>query len=520
MVREIDARESVDRLDDARREELHDAATSVSDDVLPGHHRIRVASFDAATGNAAVVVSDEAAAQPGDFVARAIRHVQSISPALGLTAEQAPEYAADPTDQTTSTGAVAVNLRQLYKGIAIYDASETVRFGSDGTLLEVAGRSIAVPGDVPLETTVSPEEALRTAAAHVAEGGDPDSAPTDQFGEPMVDPGLDLSEFAPALRTSGADKIDRPTTFDAPPFQHVVTVALMWFPVGDSLRLCWHTKLAVPDGAVYRILVDANDGRILFATRLTQAIAGRADVVLVAGGAPGAITMPLAATAYGAPVPADLPVGFPADWLVDSSTRGASVEAVVQPAATPVSGTVQSGTVVFSTAAGSPDNLAVNLFALCSSMHDLLYLLGFRESDGNFQVDNFGRGGRAADPVLARGHPEHGDPTRRQPADHEHGTGHLHQPAHRSRRRCRLPRVHPRPDQPTRRRPPERRCTGGRAVRRHGRGLERLLRLRRPPQERRGRLGGEPADGHQEVPVRRELPRHLRRPRHRAVRRR
>jgi extracellular elastinolytic metalloproteinase len=405
MVREIDARESVDRLDDARREELHDAATSVSDDVLPGHHRIRVASFDAATGNAAVVVSDEAAAQPGDFVARAIRHVQSISPALGLTAEQAPEYAADPTDQTTSTGAVAVNLRQLYKGIAIYDASETVRFGSDGTLLEVAGRSIAVPGDVPLETTVSPEEALRTAAAHVAEGGDPDSAPTDQFGEPMVDPGLDLSEFAPALRTSGADKIDRPTTFDAPPFQHVVTVALMWFPLGDSLRLCWHTKLAVPDGAVYRILVDANDGRILFATRLTQAIAGRADVVLVAGGAPGAITMPLAATAYGAPVPADLPVGFPADWLVDSSTRGASVEAVVQPAATPVSGTVQSGTVVFSTAAGSPDNLAVNLFALCSSMHDLLYLLGFRESDGNFQVDNFGRGGRAADPVLARVHP-------------------------------------------------------------------------------------------------------------------
>jgi len=405
MVREIDARESVDRLDDARREELHDAATSVSDDVLPGHHRIRVASFDSGTGNAAVIVSDSADAQQGDYVARAIRHVQSISPALGLTAEQAPEYAADPTDQTTSTGAVAVNLRQLYKGIAIYDASETVRFGSDGTLLEVAGRSFAVPGDIPVDTTVSPEEALRAAAAHVAEASDPETAPRDQFGEPMVDPGLDLSEFAPVLRTSGADRLDRPTTFDAPPFQHVVTVALMWFPLGESLRLCWHTKLAVPGGAVYRLLVDANDARILFATRLTQAIAGRADVVLVSGGAPGTITMPLAATAYGAPVPADLPADFPYDWLIDSSTRGATVEAVVQPAATPVSGTVQSGTVVFSTASGSPDNQAVNLFALCSSMHDLLYLLGFREADGNFQADNHGLGGRAADPVLARVHP-------------------------------------------------------------------------------------------------------------------
>ena len=405
MVREIDARESVDRLDDARREELHDAAASVSDDVLPGHHRIRVASFDPGTGNAAVIVSDSADAQQGDFVARAIRHVQSISPAMGLTAEQAPEYAADPTDQTTSTGAVAVNLRQLYKGIAIYDASETVRFGSDGTLLEVAGRSFAVSGDIAVNTTVSPEDALRIAAAHVAEAGEAVTAPRDQFGEPMVDPGLDLSEFAPTLRTSGADRLDRPTTFDAPPFQHVVTVALMWFPLGDSLRLCWHTKLAVPGGAVYRLLVDANDGRILFATRLTQAIAGRAEVVLVSGGAPGTITMPLAATAYGAPVPADLPADFPYDWLIDSSTRGATVEAVVQPAATTVSGTVQSGTVVFSTATGSPDNLAVNLFALCSSMHDLLYLLGFREADGNFQTDNHGRGGRAADPVLARVHP-------------------------------------------------------------------------------------------------------------------
>jgi extracellular elastinolytic metalloproteinase len=404
MVREIDARETVDRLDDARREELHDAATSVSDD-LPGHHRIRVASFDAGTGNAAVIVSDSADAQLGDFVARAIRHLQSISPALGLTAGQAPEYAADPTDQTTSTGAVAVNLRQLYKGIAIYDASETVRFGTDGSLLEVAGRSIAVPGDIPVSTTVSPEAALRIAAAHVAEGGDPDSAPVDQFGEPMVDPGLDLSDFTPALRTSGADRLDRPTTFDAPPFQHVVTVALMWFPIGESLRLCWHTKLAVPAGAVYRILVDANDGRILFATRLTQAITGRGDVVLTAGGAPGTITMPLAATAYGAPVPPDLPADFPYDWLIDSSTRGATVEAVVQPAATTVSGTLQSGTVVFTTAAGTPDNLAVNLFALCSSMHDLLYLLGFREADGNFQIDNRGRGGRAPDSVLARVHP-------------------------------------------------------------------------------------------------------------------
>ena len=298
-----------------------------------------------------------------------------------------------------------------------------------------------------MATTVTPEEALRIAAAHVAEGGDPDEAPTDQFGEAMVDPAIDLSDFAPSLRTSGADRLDRPTTFEAPPFPHVVTMALVWLALGDGLRLCWHTKLAVPGGAVYRIMVDANDAAILLATRLTRAVAGRGEVVLSSGGARGSITMPLPATSYGAPVPDDLPADFPLDWLVDGTTRGATVEADVQPAATTVSGIVQDGTVVFEPAAGHPgDDLVVNLFALCSSMHDLLYLLGFREADGNFQVDNHGRGGRArrlgAGPRPSRrglGHRQHGHPTGRKPADHEHGAGHLDQPPHRPRPRCGAP---------------------------------------------------------------------------------
>ena len=35
-------------------------------------------------------------------------------------------------------------------------------------------------------------------------------------------------------------------------------------------------------------------------------------------------------------------------------------------------------------------------------MHDFSYLLDFRESDGNFQRDNFGLGGILGDPVEAR----------------------------------------------------------------------------------------------------------------------
>jgi extracellular elastinolytic metalloproteinase len=226
-----------------------------------------------------VVVSLDAEARQGDYVTRALQHLQRISPALGLAAEQSPEYLADPEQQTTSAGAVAVHARQAYKGIPIYEAAETVRFDPDGRLREVAGRSYTVVSDLPVAPTLSAEQALRAAARYLAESGDGDA--TDPFGQPLAEPPLDLSGFAPVRRTVGDDRPDRITTFDAPPFPHAVTVALMWFPLDDGLRLAWHTKLQPPGGALYRLLVDAADGRILLCRRLTKSLTGRAEVVVV-----------------------------------------------------------------------------------------------------------------------------------------------------------------------------------------------------------------------------------------------
>ena len=43
----------------------------------------------------------------------------------------------------------------------------------------------------------------------------------------------------------------------------------------------------------------------------------------------------------------------------------------------------------------------VQLFYWCNWMHDRLYELGFDEAAGNFQSNNFGRGGYGNDPLLA-----------------------------------------------------------------------------------------------------------------------
>ncbi|KAF9265690.1 metallo proteinase 10 [Marasmius fiardii PR-910] len=54
-------------------------------------------------------------------------------------------------------------------------------------------------------------------------------------------------------------------------------------------------------------------------------------------------------------------------------------------------------------APNDPENLdaaRTNAFFLANEFHDILYRYGFTENQFNFQIDNFGKGGRGNDPVL------------------------------------------------------------------------------------------------------------------------
>ena len=406
MAREVDVRTAEDRTGPERREALHAAAEEASA-ALPGDQDVRIVSFDGASGNASVVVSRGAPAEDGDYVRRALWHVQRIGEALGLARQQAAEFVADPAYQTTSTGGVAVHLRQQYKGLPVYDAAETVRFDSDGRLLEVAGRSFTVADDLAVAPTISAEDALGAAVAHLA-AGEEGEVGVDPFGQPLEEPAPDPGEVAPSVVAAAADRPDRTTVLDASPaFERPVTVSLAWFPLEGGLRLSWHLRLQAVGAPEYRFLVDAGDGRILLCRRLTRAIGGRAQVVLRSGQPRQEVTFPLPLESYGPPVPAGLPDGFPDPWLIDATTAGASVRAIDASTGRTASGARAAEEVVFAAPAqvGATEQLVVNLFTFCAGMHDVLYLLGFRETDGNFQRDSFGRGGRPGDALLAKAHP-------------------------------------------------------------------------------------------------------------------
>lgn len=407
MSREIDLRDPArTRLTPARTDRLNDLSEGVSN-ALAGEHRVRIASFNGLTGNPAVIASDGAVAEAGNYVQRALAHMQSLTPMLGLEAGQAAEYAPDPHVQTASSGAVAVHLQQNYKGIPIFQAAETVRFDPAGRLSETAGSSVTVEGERPVTTRLTAAEAVLAAARHVAVPDDDERGEVDSFGEPLPLPTIDLDGFTPQAIAAFSDRAEQSAVFAAGPFGEEIKAGLLWFPLEGELRLAWEVLLTLPEfQGQYRTLVDAEDGRILYARQLLCSATARGNVFTRHGGAAREVfDFPRALSDYGLPLPADLAPGFPDTWVESDSTIGNCVRAHLGANGATVRGVSQNGTVSFDAAADNDDDQkVVNIFYFNCFMHDFFYLLGFRESDGNFQQNNFGRGGVASDRVDARAH--------------------------------------------------------------------------------------------------------------------
>ncbi len=407
MSREIDRRDpSVNRATPLREAELNERAATASD-LLPGAHRVRIEGLDAATGNPSLVASEGAPAEPGNYVQRALDHVQGLGGVFGLVADQPKEYQADPDFQQTSSGSVAVHMQQRYKGIPIFQAAETVRFDPAGAIQETVGSSVTVQEEVAVSAALTVEQAVLKAAQHVAEPDADEAGEKDPYGEPLVWKSVDLTGWEPKVSAAFAEKPERLSVLEAGPFAAAIKARLVWFPLEGDLRLTWEVILTMPEGeGQFRTLVDAQSGEILFCRQLMQSVRGKGNVFRVDGGSARQVTdFPRPLTEYGLPVPAGLPAGFPDEWVGANQTTGNCALAHLGVSGASGTGAMQGGILEFNPAdAAGDDQKVLNIFYFNCVMHDFFYLLGFRERDGNFQGDNLGRGGLAADRVDARAH--------------------------------------------------------------------------------------------------------------------
>lgn len=408
MGRELDRR-------DQRRNNAtparQDALRTLADEArLPGDGGLGIAGFDAGTGNPAELSASDGRREQGNYIQRALELVQhpQVHRVLGFGAEQAAEYLPDPHVQTASSGAVAVHLQQLYKGIPIFQANQAVRFTPDGALQGTVGQPTAITGERSATPRIGVREAVRRAAAHVAVPDPDEYGEIDQFGQPLPVEPVDLSGFEAQVTASFADKPERLTTLAPGPFAEPIRAQLIWFDLDGDLRLCWETIITMPRRhGQFRTFVDAGTGEILYCRQLMAAIAARGRVYTLDGaGNRSMINFPRALADYRIPIPADLPGGFPDAWVSGSQTAGNCAYAHLEEGGPPSAGTLQGGSVTFDPAnAQGDDQKVLNLFYLNCYMHDFFYMLGFREHDGNFQQDNFGRGGVASDRVDAQVYP-------------------------------------------------------------------------------------------------------------------
>ncbi|HEY0548713.1 MAG TPA: M36 family metallopeptidase, partial [Verrucomicrobiae bacterium] len=198
---------------------------------------------------------------------------------------------------------------------------------------------------------------------------------------------------------------------------------LVWLPMNQNeLRLCWNVVLKIRSrGETFSVLVDANSGEVLLRRCLTAYVTNSTFRVFTSDspspfspGNPTPLTNqpPLTARAL-VTFTALNTNASPNGWIDDAvnETRGNNVDAhldrndndqpdLPRPQGSPFHvfdpplDLTQSPLV-----AGSAS--VVQLFYWCNFMHDKLYELGFTEAAGNFQINNFGRGGTGNDAVQA-----------------------------------------------------------------------------------------------------------------------
>jgi hypothetical protein len=178
--------------------------------------------------------------------------------------------------------------------------------------------------------------------------------------------------------------------------------------IGPRAVLAWHSYVDVGPNEWYEMLVDANTGAMLYRYNLYSDVA-QGTVFTVSGFGQRSLVSFVG----------DTTINTAAGWMGAATvTTGNNVDAYLdtngdnQPDANNTTG-LQNGRAFSSTQNFSfPFTVNVdprtqratkvaNLFYFNNIMHDFAYRLGFTESAGNFQTNNFGRGGIGNDPVRA-----------------------------------------------------------------------------------------------------------------------
>lgn len=401
----------------------HESAAAELRKRVPGVH----VDYDAITGGPKNVMAagrflhspkKVAAGAAGDPLAAVREFVDENRELFGHAASALEKGSARVTreDVTPHNGMRTMVWQQELDGIPLFQTILRANLTKNGDLVSIGGNFMADPvaASKPLakdraalvsQPPVKAERAITLAAANI---------------------GTTVEESA-VKATGATEGAERKQRFEAPAISDT-SAHLTWVPMSaNSLRLAWEvTTMSTLRGEMFRVLIDAQTGDVIvrlgltnYITEATFRVYAKPDFQPYDSPTPFAPGHSTPSSAQPAEVSRNLvtlqaenTTASPNGWIDDGGTQtlGNNVDAHTDTDANnspdlprPTSATRTFDFALDLTQAPSTykDAAVVNLFYLCNWIHDKFYALGFTESAGNFQTNNFGRGGNGNDAVMA-----------------------------------------------------------------------------------------------------------------------
>jgi len=313
---------------------------------------------------------------------------------------------------TAHNGMRTVIWEQMFQGVPVYEALVAGNITGKGELVTLSSRFVSHPA----------QAALQGDPDYLAAISDPGISAANAISLAAADLGgsVDSGDLTPLAEAQG---VERTQAFRGPGVRGEAHAKLVWLPLSqDSLRLCWRVEVSSKNRPeLYSLVVDAKTGQVLVRKCLTN-YATPASYLVYTSDSPSPFSpgWPSPNSAQPPVVPRTLVAltafstnASPAGWINDgdNETMGNNVDAhtdiddndspdLPRPSGSP--NRVFSPALDLATPPSSySDAAVVNLFYWNNLVHDKLYDLGFTEAAGNFQNDNFGRGGESGDAVQA-----------------------------------------------------------------------------------------------------------------------
>jgi extracellular elastinolytic metalloproteinase len=350
--------------------------------------------------------SKEPLTQPSNLPARTIaqEHLRSVASTIGLGETGLAGVYLRNEYTTDHNGVTHLRYGQQFYGIEVYSAAWSVNIDSQGRVLNAGG-------------FLSP------------------SRPS-AFSNPSADAGARalravLKDVNPSLATSylpmerEANLRTKTIRFSRGGFGDVIEGKPVWYPVSGRLIPAWTFYVQAEDGVMrYESVVDPETDAVLVKAPMTyfQSRPPARGMVFVG-------PSPQPPATFGAPttdrpyVERQMrsfdgdPAASPRGWVDDTATIGNNVRAGFNPLGISLLATSdltiaadRNFTYPLQLGPGFPapsefrDAATANLFYWSNVAHDEFYKIGFNEAAGNYQRDNFHKGGVEGDAMLAASH--------------------------------------------------------------------------------------------------------------------